>query len=71
MSRGKAKVDAKIRNAKKIEKMKRKGSEKDGQEKGKKFTCKVCMSQVHNLNSLKQHFESRHEKLQFNESDYI
>ncbi|CEP02228.1 C2H2-type domain-containing protein [Plasmodiophora brassicae] len=70
MTRGKAKVDAKIRASKKAEKLKRAGSELDAQKKGKKFECKICMTPVHNLQSMRDHYASKHPKAAFNESEF-
>jgi len=62
MARGNQKIKAQEERAKRLEKEKKAGSQKDAQNAGLKIVCAVCKAPMTNYNCLKQHYESKHPK---------
>ena len=60
MVRGHAKADAQARNAKKMEAMKKTGSQHGMADKAMVHICPICKQQFPHIKLYKQHFDSKH-----------
>ncbi|KAK6168091.1 hypothetical protein SNE40_021987 [Patella caerulea] len=62
MARGQQKIQSQMKNAEKAAKLKKGTSQKEAAAKALVHKCTVCMSQMPDPKTYKQHFESKHPK---------
>jgi len=62
MARGQQKIQSQQKNAEKQAKLKKAQGTKKAANAALVFSCKVCMSQMPDPKTYKQHFESKHPK---------
>ena len=70
MARGKQKLAAQEKKAKRTQAKNKGGSQFEARDAGNQKICKICYAQMHSMHNMQAHYEAKHAGRPFVESEY-